>query len=691
MRGLIVWYTALVLLLSASSDAQVALYVLSQENQLLAVDSVSLRPLDAELLTGEIREMKATPDGRRLLFASRSSELNAGRLFTYDAVPDGSGGLDLTPGPSVDLASSPVGMALTPDGNFAHVTIGVGSLFGGAGNKLQIYDLSNFALVSETSLNFIPGAIGISPDGAVSWVADPAGSNVYGFYRQSATPFSTTVLDARPTAVEVSPDNRLVLIANDAQIGNPFSQHSLSVLNAATGALLAAVSGFQAPPASILVSPDSRTAYVGASGSSELTVVDLQTLSISGTLAVGNSPRGLELAAGGLLFVANSGGNTLSVIDLETGNVAAGPAVFDAPIKLAGASRVDPSVLMVLNRPEVDGDDPFRADLLIRRGIEPDTLVDLYYGILAPGIGVFYMHGDGNFSLDAGPALSNSTLQNQNVTIGSGSLGPYAPLGEYIFFALVTPPALGLQIEGAYALSSASLQLVASTPPNAAPSGAIESPASGSEAAGIVRLEGYASDDHEVQRVSVLLDGAELGEAQFPVPRIGGSAGLSSGWTYALDLNGLAAGSHTVEAQATDDEGAVSASFGPLTLSVTDHITLDYPWIMNLELEGFSGPHDPADQHILLTQDGNMLTLEMVDRHTQGTLLGTIEGSSINFAGEFRWDLKTFDLSYAGEAIDSEHIEGVVSGTVGGTATSGGFTMVRSCYEWPIINPDCTD
>ncbi|HEX9637219.1 MAG TPA: Ig-like domain-containing protein [Acidobacteriota bacterium] len=689
-KGGVSWVLgAFILLGGARSEAQVPLYVLSQENQLLAVDSVSLHLLDAVQISGEVRSMRATPDGRRLLFASRASDLNAGRLFTYDAQFDGAGGVELMAGPLADLPTSPVDLALTPDGNFAHVTIGVGSLFGGPSNKLQIYDLSDFSLVSETSLTFIPGAIGISPDGAVSWVADPLGAKVHGFYRQAATAFSVTSVNAMPTAIEVSPDNSVVLIANDAETGNPFSRHSLTVLNAATGGLLATITDFEDPPSSILFSPDGGQAFVGATGSSTLTVVDIANLTIIDTLTVGSSPRGLLLAAGGLLFVANSGGNTLSVVDPDTGNVAVGPSVFDGPIRLAGASRVDPSVEMVLSRQEVDADDPFQAELLIRRGLDSDTLVDLYYGILAPGIGIFFMHEDGLFRLQPGPALSGATLSNEDVVIGAGPLGAAAPLGEYIFFALVTPAGLGMTVSGAYAISAASLQLVSSTPPNAAPGGAIESPASGAELAGVVRVEGYASDDHQVQRVDIYLDGVALGAAQYPVPRLDGPGGLSSGWSFPLDLNSVSEGAHSLEAVAIDDEGSSSGALGPVEISVGGEITLDYPWIMNLELEGHSGANDPADQHILLEQDGASLTLTMVDRHSQGTLTGSLDGNLIGFSGSFRWKGNDIDLSYSGVAIDNEHIEGSASGTVNGSSTSGTFTMLRTCYEWPITNPDC--
>jgi polysaccharide biosynthesis protein PslG len=100
-----------------------------------------------------------------------------------------------------------------------------------------------------------------------------------------------------------------------------------------------------------------------------------------------------------------------------------------------------------------------------------------------------------------------------------------------------------------------------STPrPVGYPAGGLDSPSDGLAVTGSVTLSGWAIDQADptstgVDRVRILVDGAYRADAQYGLSRPDIAAGYgsrfgASGYRYTLDLTGLAAGSHTLEAHA---------------------------------------------------------------------------------------------------------------------------------------------
>lgn len=132
--------------------------------------------------------------------------------------------------------------------------------------------------------------------------------------------------------VQVSPDGKLAWVTNNGAMkaaasgkghsgaGHGAMTHAGEVwaIDTETDAVVARVVVGK-HPAHVVVSADSRWAYVTNGGDNTVSVVDTASLKVADTLPTGEYPHGLRLSPDGKqLYVANLKGNTVSVIDTES-------------------------------------------------------------------------------------------------------------------------------------------------------------------------------------------------------------------------------------------------------------------------------------------------------------------------------------------------------------------------------------
>jgi YVTN family beta-propeller protein len=127
--------------------------------------------------------------------------------------------------------------------------------------------------------------------------------------------------------VAFSPDGRRAWIT--AEIGGIVSIVDVAT-NKVTGTLKIDRPG--AKPKGVVAHPNGRWVYVANGASNDITVIDAEQQKIAGYVAVGRRPWGLALSPdGGKLYVANGVSDTVSVIDTATQKVVSTVKVGKGP------------------------------------------------------------------------------------------------------------------------------------------------------------------------------------------------------------------------------------------------------------------------------------------------------------------------------------------------------------------------
>ncbi|MGW0582773.1 beta-N-acetylglucosaminidase domain-containing protein [Streptomyces sp. NPDC002920] len=221
--------------------------------------------------------------------------------------------LQHAPDPGVDPSFSPGSLSLKP-GASATVT-------------LTLADDRSTAAQSVGWRLTVPAGVTASPDSGT--VTVPAGGSA------SATVTFTAAEDASAgvRSVVVSGDgllSRAIPVRVTDGTGTPraltanFSGASVSSVDLVSGASTEIKVG--ANPGEVVVSADGRTAYAANQGANSVSVIDVASGTVTGTVAVGRVPAGLALTPdGGTLWVANYTDGTVQPID--TGTLTAGTAV----------------------------------------------------------------------------------------------------------------------------------------------------------------------------------------------------------------------------------------------------------------------------------------------------------------------------------------------------------------------------
>jgi YVTN family beta-propeller protein len=93
--------------------------------------------------------------------------------------------------------------------------------------------------------------------------------------------------------------------------------------------------GIGGAPYGVAVRPDGTKVYVTDIDNNRVSVIDVATNAVVGSIAVGKSPWGIAVGADGRAYVANSSDGTVSVIDTFTDTVLGDVAVGNSPTSVA--------------------------------------------------------------------------------------------------------------------------------------------------------------------------------------------------------------------------------------------------------------------------------------------------------------------------------------------------------------------
>jgi DNA-binding beta-propeller fold protein YncE len=251
------------------------------------------------------------------------TDVNGHTVFQFGLGP---GGLLSALAPAtVEAGTSPIGVAISPDGKSGYVAD-----FGGGVSQ---YDVGAGGLLAAKTPPSVtagtnPEWIAVSPDGKSVYVTNHNGANVSQYNvgaggALSAKSAPTVPTGATPSGVAVSPDGKSVYV-ND-QAANTVSQYDVGA-----GGLLAAKTPATVPsganPTGIAVSPDGKSVYVVDAGGETVSQYDvgpsgLLIAKTPATVPAAPAPDGIAISPDGRsVYVTNHEiSGKISQFDIGTG------------------------------------------------------------------------------------------------------------------------------------------------------------------------------------------------------------------------------------------------------------------------------------------------------------------------------------------------------------------------------------
>jgi YVTN family beta-propeller protein len=236
---------------------------------------------------------------------------------------------------TVGVGSGPTGVAITPDTLKVYVT---------NFNDDTVTVLNN-PFSGPITVSGSPISVGDGPQAVATAVRPNTGGTIFAyvvnkagnsisFINTSTDAVTTTVslnsglasgllAGTGPSAIAITPDGVRAYVANS-------TSNTVSVVDLATGAVVATLSGFSAP-AGVAISRTGTRAYVTNSGNNTVTVINTGDNSIvTGTalsaaagssIAVGSGPLGIVLDPfdSETALVVNGGAGTVSIVDTNSG------------------------------------------------------------------------------------------------------------------------------------------------------------------------------------------------------------------------------------------------------------------------------------------------------------------------------------------------------------------------------------
>ena len=215
---------------------------------------------------------------------------------------------------TVGVGSSPVWVAVTPDGTHAYV-VNQGS------KSVSVIDTAtNTVEPTVITVGLAPGALAIAPDGKHAYVTSTLLNTVSVIDLATNTVESAVIaVGSFPAAVAVTPDGKHVYVINS-------NSNNVSVIDTASNMVVATIplpvtSATGDIPNAVAVSPDGTHVYVAAVGFNGIvSVIDTATNTVEPTvIIVGNAPSGVAVTPDGKqTYVTNDNDNTVTVIDTTT-------------------------------------------------------------------------------------------------------------------------------------------------------------------------------------------------------------------------------------------------------------------------------------------------------------------------------------------------------------------------------------
>jgi YVTN family beta-propeller protein len=214
--------------------------------------------------------------------------------------------------------SSPLGVAVTPNGAFAYVT-------NFEGGSVSVIDRANTVVATVPGFSS-PLFVAVTPNGAFVYVANFANDTV-GVINTATNTLATTIplpAGSQPTGVAITPNGASVYVTDQGT-------NTVSVISTATNRVTATVP-VGANPAYPAVTPNGAFVYVSNFGGATVSEISTATNTVVATIPVGNRPLGIGIRPdGAVAYLANRDDNTVYAINTATNAVIAQVPVGHGP------------------------------------------------------------------------------------------------------------------------------------------------------------------------------------------------------------------------------------------------------------------------------------------------------------------------------------------------------------------------
>jgi YVTN family beta-propeller protein len=236
------------------------------------VDLASRKEKERRALHGLSRPHGTYAIGSHIYFTAEGSRVVA----RYD-VP--SGAIDWIGGTGQDGTH----MVVVARGEKKVYTANIGS------DSVSVFDLSmvpRFVALKQIAVGKGPEGIDLAPDGRELWVSH-RGDGALSVIDTATDKVARTVTTGTKMAnrVKFTLDGKRVLVSDPPS-------NEVFVFDAATKELVKKIST-AAGPSGILIAPGGKRAFIACSGAGVVQVIDLQSLSVTGSVATGNQPDGM--------------------------------------------------------------------------------------------------------------------------------------------------------------------------------------------------------------------------------------------------------------------------------------------------------------------------------------------------------------------------------------------------------------
>ena len=311
-------------------------------NSLTAIDAATHEVLSTVTGIDSPHNVQVSPDGTAVWAVSGHNHavvaIDSASLRVLSTAPTGAG---------------PAHVVLAPDGTRAYVT-------NAGDDTLSSYDVAGLAAGETPEEKFLPlgeGPHGLRPsaDGSLLVVANTHAGTVDLVKTADLTVEATIEVGDSPVQVALDPDGRYayVSLAGDGAVAK---------VDLAARKVVATVE-VSAAPVQLYLTPDgSRLASADQGTDDEpgdsVSVIDVDTMVVTDTIATGSGPHGVVIdPTGTLAWVTNLYDDTVSVLDLVTARTVATIDVGDKPNGISFSSGPAPrSSEAAIEVPDHSGD-----------------------------------------------------------------------------------------------------------------------------------------------------------------------------------------------------------------------------------------------------------------------------------------------------------------------------------------------